>query len=131
MLSPIEWQKAIEFSHTEGVSCHDPLSSICCFEDGFLGKGGCTAGIAGAAITANLDVLPCVRLRKPVGNLQHESLEAIWVNSASLRKYRNRHQLIGCKDCELIVACGGCRAAALWATGSEFEMDPQCWWMAK
>ncbi|NPV28118.1 MAG: radical SAM protein [Firmicutes bacterium] len=90
--------------------------------------GGCTAGIAGVAISPEMDVYPCVKLRIPAGNLKNQSLREIWLNSPLFITLRNWHNLKGkCSGCEYISICRGCRADA-WARSKDYlAADPLCW----
>jgi len=90
--------------------------------------GGCTAGIAGVAISPELDVYPCVKLRIPAGNLKEQSLKDIWLNSPLFASLRDWHNLKGhCPSCEYVSICRGCRADAWARTGDYLAPDPLCW----
>jgi len=90
--------------------------------------GGCTAGIAGVAISPELDVYPCVKLRIPAGNLKEQSLKDIWLNSPLFATLRDWHNLKGhCPSCEYVSICRGCRADAWARTGDYLAPDPLCW----
>jgi radical SAM protein with 4Fe4S-binding SPASM domain len=90
--------------------------------------GGCSAGVAAIAITASLDVLPCVRIRNSIGNLKKDNIEKIWYESDVLNRLRNRNNLKGkCGICKYKNICGGCRADALSVYGDMFYEDSLCW----
>jgi len=90
--------------------------------------GGCTAGIAGIAISPALDVYPCVKLRVPAGNLKEQSLKEIWLNSPLFNELRDWRNLRGyCAACEFVGVCRGCRADAWARTGDYLTADPLCW----
>lgn len=132
-LSPSDWKKLLKVAVEENIALNDPLRFI--FKDKLKRMlnphritGGCTAGIASLVITPSLDVLPCVRLRIPVGNLKDQSIESIWLNSDVLNKLRNRSGFKGkCGICYYRNICGGCRADAYAETGDYLESDPLCW----
>lgn len=90
--------------------------------------GGCTAGIAGIAISPALDVYPCVKLRVSAGNLKKRSLKEIWLNSPLFNELRDWRNLKGyCSTCEFVGICRGCRADAWARTGDYLTADPLCW----
>lgn len=132
-LSSSDWNKLLRVIVKKNIGCNDPLCFI--FKDELKDRltphkitGGCTAGIASLVITPSLDVLPCVRLRIPVGNIKNQSLEDIWLNSNVLNEFRNRSGFKGkCGICHYRNICGGCRADAYAETGDYLESDPFCW----
>ena len=90
--------------------------------------GGCTAGIAGIAISPSLDVYPCVKLRVPAGNLKKQTLKEIWQDSPLLNELRDWRNLKGyCSTCKFVGICRGCRADAWARTGDYLAADPLCW----
>lgn len=90
-------------------------------------QGGCSAGIAALGVTADLQVLSCVRIRTPVGDLRRSTLEEIWSGGPILDRLRRRDLLEEpCGSCSLSPVCGGCRAEALHATGRLMAADPGC-----
>ncbi|MFB0558041.1 MAG: radical SAM protein [Candidatus Bathyarchaeia archaeon] len=91
------------------------------------GFGGCSAGITYAGLTAGGDLLPCVPAPIKLGNLLHEDLEEIWVNSDLLNYIRRRGELKGaCGGCAYNSICGGCRYTAYVVNGDWLEADPSC-----
>lgn len=105
----------------EKIYLNDPLCSI-------NTRGvGCSAGISSLAITSTGLVLPCSKLRIPVGDIKKEKLLDIWKNSTLLKKLRNRRNLKGkCQSCIYRNHCGGCRALTYSITGNIFAEDPLC-----
>ncbi len=88
---------------------------------------GCSAGISGIAITADLDVLPCVRIRKSIGNLHLESLLNIWYNNSVLRMLRDLSLYGGkCGPCGYLKKCRGCRAEAIVKYNDILKDDDLC-----
>jgi radical SAM protein with 4Fe4S-binding SPASM domain len=89
---------------------------------------GCQAGAAQGCITANGDVLPCVLLPVPVGNICERPFTDIWLSSPVLRSLRDRSSIDGkCGTCVVRERCGGCRAVAYARTGDYLAEDPRCW----
>lgn len=88
---------------------------------------GCSAGKCGIAISSNLDVYPCVRLRIPVlGNLRNETLSKI-LKTQHCKNISNRDKLKGkCGKCKLKYICGGCRADAWIEYNDYLEEDIGC-----
>jgi len=126
-------RNALEEAANLGVLNDDPLNF--CFDERKRAKlrsdkiaGGCTAGIAGVAISPELDVYPCVKLRIPAGNLKEQSLKDIWLNSPLFASLRDWHNLKShCPSCEYVSICRGCRADAWARTGDYLAPDPLCW----
>lgn len=109
-------------SHLAQLALVDP--DIACS----AGFRGCQAGTGQGAITATGDVLPCVVLPIPVGNIREQRFADIWRGSSVLRSLRARDRLGGlCGSCALRERCGGCRAVAWAYTGDCLAEDPRCW----
>lgn len=109
-------------SHLAQLALVDP--GLACAQ----GFRGCQAGTGQGAITATGDVLPCVVLPTPVGNIREQRFADIWRNSPVLRRLRARETLGGlCGSCVLRERCGGCRAVAWAYSGDSFAEDPRCW----
>ena len=130
---PIMWKNMLEKAARQGVPNDDPLNFWLsekkkkCIQKARI-VGGCTAGIAGVAISPELDVYPCVKLRIPAGNLKEQSLKDIWLNSPLFASLRDWHNLKGhCPSCEYVSICRGCRADAWARTGDYLAPDPLCW----
>ncbi len=109
-------------SHLAQLALVDPQIA------GQPGFRGCQAGTGQAAITADGDVLPCVVLPMPVGNIRRQRFMDIWNGSPVLTRMRLRQGLGGlCGSCAMRERCGGCRAVAWAYTGDCFAEDPRCW----
>ncbi len=80
-------------------------------------------------VTAAGNVMPCVGVTIPVGNVRERSLADILRDSeviGDLRKYtRTIHG--PCAACEKAETCYGCRGAAYQMTGDYLASDPLCW----
>ncbi len=130
---PYSWMLILEKTAQHGIINDDPLNFW--FDEKKKSStnpnkivGGCTAGIAGVAISPELDVYPCVKLRIPAGNLKEQSLKDIWLNSPLFASLRDWHNLKGhCPSCEYVSICRGCRADAWARTGDYLAPDPLCW----
>lgn len=133
LTDPSAWNKILKEACNEGILNDDPLGfwfnakrkkSV---HQGRI-SGGCTAGIAEVAISPELDIYPCVKLRIPAGNLKEQSLKDIWLNSPLFASLRDWHNLKGhCPSCEYVSICRGCRADAWARTGDYLAPDPLCW----
>lgn len=92
----------------------------------------CSAGYDTLSIGADGTVYPCPFLQEfPLGNLRHESLRNIWLNSKVLRTLRTlkkKDMCAECKSCSYAssLCSGGCRAAAYISSGSIRGKDPLC-----
>ncbi|MBU2515177.1 radical SAM protein [bacterium] len=75
------------------------------------------------------DVLPCVGVTIPVGNIRQKKLSKILSESIIVKNLRNYHTSIkgACSTCEKSDHCYGCRGAAYQMTGDYLASDPLCW----
>lgn len=80
-------------------------------------------------VNATGNVMPCVGVTIPVGNVRERSLAEILRDSeviGDLRKYTTT--IHGpCASCEKAESCYGCRGAAYQMTGDYLASDPLCW----
>lgn len=89
---------------------------------------GCQAAVGQGCVTATGDVLPCVLLPIPMGNVRQRPFAAIWRDSPVAARLRDRSALRGaCGSCAVRERCGGCRAVAYARTGDYLAADPRCW----
>ena len=89
--------------------------------------GGCSIGINGFCIDVNGTCYSCRRLEIPIGNINHQNIFDIFINSKELNKERDYQKIEECSDCELLSVCRGCRAVAYHVNKSYFSKDPSCW----
>ncbi len=80
-------------------------------------------------VTATGDVMPCVGVTIPVGNLRDRPLAEILRDSEVMQDLRQYRRTIRgpCADCAAADACYGCRGAAYHLTGDYLASDPMCW----
>jgi radical SAM protein with 4Fe4S-binding SPASM domain len=80
-------------------------------------------------VSATGDVMPCVGVTIPVGNIRDNSLADIIRNSEVINNLKNYREMIKgeCRDCEKAAECYGCRGAAFQMTGDYLASDPTCW----
>ena len=80
-------------------------------------------------VTARGDVLPCVGVTIPVGNIRETPLADILQNSDVIQNLKRHRETIKgpCRDCERAAECYGCRGAAFQMTGDYLASDPLCW----
>ena len=113
------------------VGCSDPLFNLLTEDlprEGDAVLGGCTAGIASCAIGIAGEIKICTRVDFPIGNVLRDDLELVWEGHSVLALLRDRNALHGrCGKCSSRWICGGCRGAALLATGDLLSSDPACW----
>jgi AdoMet-dependent heme synthase len=88
---------------------------------------GCQAGIGQGCVTATGDVLPCVLLPIPMGNVRQRRFAEIWRDSPVTKALRARALEGACGTCKLTDRCAGCRAVAFAKTGNYLATDPRCW----
>ncbi len=80
-------------------------------------------------VTATGDVMPCVGVTIPLGNIRQTRLQAILKNSEVVNNLKNFRETIKgeCRSCEKAAECYGCRGAAYQLTGDYLASDPTCW----
>jgi radical SAM protein with 4Fe4S-binding SPASM domain len=88
--------------------------------------GGCGAGRLYCGLQPDGEVIPCVFLPLPLGNLRERRLKEIWGSSEVLWRLRDRDSLQGCGTCQYRYVCGGCRARAYGYFGDVQAADPGC-----
>lgn len=129
-LSPFNYRILIDevkhLKENQKVSFSDPFPAS-------FGKktdvyGGCLAGIYSLSVDFNGDIFICTKLKIFLGNIKTTPLFEIWNNSPILDQLRNRELKGNCKNCDRILSCGGCRAAAYAETGDLLAADPLCFY---
>ena len=80
-------------------------------------------------VTARGEVMPCVGVTIPLGNIRQARLADILQGSEVLNNLKNFRQTITgpCRTCEKSAECYGCRGAAYQLTGDYLASDPTCW----
>lgn len=80
-------------------------------------------------VNAYGDVMPCVGITIPVGNIRQNRLADILRDSEVVQDLRNyRNTIKGpCAACDKSESCYGCRGAAYQMTGDYLASDPLCW----
>jgi radical SAM protein with 4Fe4S-binding SPASM domain len=80
-------------------------------------------------INAKGDVMPCVGVQIPVGNIRKQPLAKILEDSEVIEDLRNHKMTIqgACGQCDKAASCYGCRGAAYQMTGNYLGSDPLCW----
>ncbi|MDH3982000.1 MAG: radical SAM protein [Kiritimatiellaceae bacterium] len=75
------------------------------------------------------NVMPCVGVSLPVGNVREKSLKQILRESEVITDLRNHMEEIKgpCGSCPEREGCYGCRGAAYQMTGDYLASDPLCW----
>lgn len=75
------------------------------------------------------DVMPCVGVTLPVGNIRKNKLADILRDSEVIQKLKNYTETIKgpCATCDQSETCYGCRGAAYQMTGDYLASDPLCW----
>ncbi|NCC49814.1 MAG: radical SAM protein [Spartobacteria bacterium] len=80
-------------------------------------------------VSSTGDVMPCVGVTIPVGNIRENKLADIIQDSEVIQDLRRYRQSIKgpCAACEKASHCYGCRGAAYQLTGDYLASDPLCW----
>ncbi len=88
---------------------------------------GCLAGSGVCFLSHTGEVFPCGYLPLNAGDLRRESFRKVWEESPVFERLRNPDFLEGkCGVCSFNAVCGGCRARAYHAHGSELAEEPCC-----
>lgn len=91
-------------------------------------SGGCGMGSSTITLLPDKTLMAC--RRHPASIIGKWSLDKNFLyhflNNPEMSKYRRIYDIEGCKDCDLLKYCRGCRAASYVATGSDLKRDPQC-----
>jgi len=101
-------------------------------DSGSMPAGGCAAGVSGLTFLPDGTIVPCRRLRIPIGNLKKDSLREVWAASPMLEALRDKSRYKGkCRTCRRWADCRGCRAIAYAYAQSRghddfLAEDPQC-----
>jgi radical SAM protein with 4Fe4S-binding SPASM domain len=77
----------------------------------------CSVGLASCLITPYGEVLPCIELRIPAGNVRTQPFGTIWQEAPIFRDLRTRHmvgELPECRICPLRLWCEGRCAGLAW-----------------
>jgi len=95
------------------------------------GVHGCTAGLRFCTVESDGTVYPCSFLQGPefaAGNILEGDFENIWSDSFVFHTMRSSRGLVEgrCSSCDALPHCGGCRAIALYESGSLFGDDLSC-----
>ncbi len=80
-------------------------------------------------VTAGGDVMPCVGVTIPMGNIKSKTLKEILEVSEVIEDLKNYKNLIKgpCRTCDDLDHCYGCRGSAYQLTGDYLASDPLCW----
>lgn len=108
------------------VLMYRPLFALVDEDDPTVGAM-CSVGTNALTVMHDGTVYPCRRLPVSLGNILEDGLFKIWYDSDFLWRIRDASNIDGCRDCELVPVCRGCRAMAHFATGDHLGCDPHCW----
>jgi radical SAM protein with 4Fe4S-binding SPASM domain len=91
--------------------------------------GECLRHQFSCTVNSKGDVLPCVGVTIPVGNIREKRLVDIIRDSEVIQDLRNYKQTIKgpCRECTKLSVCYGCRGTAYQLTGDYLASDPSCW----
>jgi radical SAM protein with 4Fe4S-binding SPASM domain len=94
-----------------------------------LWRNGCMRHRFSCLVCWQGDVMPCVGLEIPIGNIRERTLRDIIKDSEVLEDLRDHaHTIKGpCASCPDADACYGCRGVAYRWTGDYLASDPSCW----
>jgi len=89
----------------------------------------CRRHLVSCLVTARGQVMPCVGVTIPLGNIRQRRLADIVQGSEVIANLKNHRQTIKgpCRSCDKSGECYGCRGAAYQLTGDYLASDPTCW----
>ncbi len=89
----------------------------------------CLRHLFSCLVSSKGDVMPCVGINLPLGNIREDALKEILSRSRLLKDLKNYRQTIKgpCGNCDKATQCYGCRGAAYQMTGDYLASDPLCW----
>lgn len=132
-LSLQEARETFELIHALGVAerrlrvlLYRPLFALVESDNPTVGAM-CSVGSNALTVMHDGTVYPCRRLPIPLGHVLKDGLFKIWYDSDLLWQVRDSSNIQGCKDCDLVPACRGCRAMAYFTSGDYLGADPHCW----
>ncbi len=91
--------------------------------------GRCLRHCFSCLVTSQGEVMPCVGVNIPLGNIRERSLRDILTESEIMQDLRDYRRTIKgpCRSCDKFHECYGCRGAAYQMTGDYLASDPLCW----
>ena len=94
-------------------------------EEAAARRSACAPGVNGCCLDPYGNVLPCVALRTPMGNIRERSFQDIWKSMLpSLEPFldvRTYADLPECRSCELVDFCHRCHGDNLLARGDDWR----------
>jgi radical SAM protein with 4Fe4S-binding SPASM domain len=90
---------------------------------------GCMRHKFSCRVCSQGDVVACVGVNIPIGNIREQKLCDIINDSEVLEDLRDHIETIKgpCRSCEKAEICYGCRGSAYQLTGDYLASDPLCW----
>lgn len=82
----------------------------------------CNAGKGKCAVTYSGELLPCIEIRDPIGNLRHEKFADLWSNHIVSRWRDVKWQDVADADQKMVSFCDHCMGMAKNETGSPLKM---------
>jgi radical SAM protein with 4Fe4S-binding SPASM domain len=112
-LSPLELQ--LRQPALVALMKDGPLAEILNPEPNGPGPEPCHAGRSFCSISPTGDILPCLMMPVPVGNIREQSFREIWFGSAFLHEVRSVtfETLTTCRSCDVKGSCDRCAGLAV------------------
>ena len=91
--------------------------------------GECLRHHFSCIVTSEGNVMPCVGVTIPLGNVREHRLADILHDSEVMQDLKDYRGMIKgpCGDCHKLEECYGCRGTAYQMTGDYLASDPTCW----
>lgn len=91
--------------------------------------GECLRHQFSCIVTSHGDVMPCVGVTIPLGNVRDQKLSEILSDSEIMQDLKDYRGMIKgpCSACHKLDECYGCRGTAYQMTGDYLASDPTCW----
>jgi radical SAM protein with 4Fe4S-binding SPASM domain len=95
-------------------------------EEAAMKRLACAPGLNGCCVDPYGNVLPCVALRLPMGNIRERPLRDLWSSMPpSIQQFlavRTYADLPECRSCELVNFCHRCHGDNLLARGADWRL---------
>jgi radical SAM protein with 4Fe4S-binding SPASM domain len=90
--------------------------------------GGCGIGFSRLVLMPDNTVMACRRHPGSILGKVDEKHDLLWhfAMNPKMDEYRNFSKIEGCKNCNFLNQCRGCKAVAYLATANDLGDDPQC-----
>lgn len=118
----------LEFINTDDIFAKIVYSECASKNEIYYSSIKCDAAKMRLRIEPNGNVVPCGLIRKPLGNIQIDTLKDIWNNETSINfinseVFKSRKE---CEKCEFLNTCSKCNAMYLYYSDWNIRKESYC-----